>query len=188
MFKVTAPQRRRISRKLGLWSVSGEYRINIADMNANQIFTHKVKLTDYFKSKNIKQLTFFRVFQSHSLFGYIVHGVHKDKGKTNGVLSLCTLMLDSFVVKTISEEVSDQSDRDCQIIGLMKDYFLKEWFYDKPSRSWLRVYDKVPINNAQARSASIRLKERRYKRLYRGSCWKGCTKGNDEEDHEGLRH
>ncbi len=165
MFKITAAQRKKIARVLGRWDIKDMYRITVSDVKYNAAFTHRDKLTDYFKSKNIEQLSFFKIYQNHRLFGYIAHGVHKDKTKKNGVLSLCTLMLDNFVVREISEEISDKWDKDRQIINLIKEYFSKEWFYDKPSKNWLRVYDKTPINNAQARSASIRLKERRYKKL-----------------------
>ena len=167
MFKLTAAQRKKINAKLGRWKFDHDYKVNISGVNSREVITHKDKLKDYFKSKDITKLTFFRMYQNHRLFGYIVHGVHKDKIKTNGVLCLCTLMLDNFNVKLISDEISDNSDKDGEIVRSIEKYFFNEWYYNKPSKNWLRVYDKVPINNAQARSASVRLKERRYQTLLR---------------------
>jgi len=161
---MTAKQRIETAKGLNSWSIKHDYNINVFGINSRETFNHKDELTANFKTKGIKQLTFFRINQGCKLFGYVIHGVSTVKGKKNGVAVLCTLMLGKFGVR-FGGNVSDGYDKHYEVISLMKEHFKKEWFYKDPSEDWLRVYDKVPINNAQIRTASIRLKERRYHAL-----------------------
>jgi hypothetical protein len=158
---MTAKQRIETAKGLDLWSIKRDYSIKVFGINSRETFNRKDELTAHFKAEGIKQLTFFRINQGCKLFGYVIHGVSTVKGKKNGIAILCTLMLGKLVVRLVGN-VSDSYDKHYEVISLIKAHFKKEWFYKDPSEDWLRIYDKVPINNAQIRTASIRLKERRY--------------------------
>ena len=124
-------------------------------------------LKEYLTSKKVGELSFFSLRNGCSLFGYAIYGTSKRNGKKCGLVYLCWHSLNEYIIDEIGF-IKIDSNKKMDTSRIIGNYLNKVRYFKEVEEEsgWLKIYFKKEMNNAQIRTASIRLKEKRIQKLY----------------------